>query len=314
MFLAIFLRWGGKLKVKPGGEAWAPLRDRVESDTLLSPSAKSRILSILDNPSTSTETKKWRLRHRLGNDLWKDLLSRHFRYLRCFEIRIFYSPATKEEVIPTEKLSEEKPDTTTVSIVPTAPVQPVKVSWEEIERVPILAAGTNLLSDLALSPTLFIDYPIGKKWSIWGEYTFPWWLTPGNDRAWQILKWDIGPRYWFNSGREDEPMDVLLGHYLALDLAAGYYDIEPHHKGYQGEFQTAGLEYGYAWRIWDNWRLEAFVGVGWMGTHYRYYEANEGDVKLYYKHNGNFTWFGPTRLGINLKYVFHKKRRIVHYE
>ena len=179
---------------------------------------------------------------------------------------------------------------------------------------PVLSVGTNLLSDLAFSPTLFIDVPIGKKWSVWGEYSFPWWLARGNDRAWQILKWDFGPRYWFKSDKGRSPMDVLLGHYVALDLGAGYYDIEPHHTGYQGEFQTIGIEYGHAWRLWQRWRLEAFVGIGWMGTHYRYYQGNEGDTKLYYQHDGKYTWFGPTRIGVNLKYIFCVKRRVGHDE
>ena len=118
----------------------------------------------------------------------------------------------------------------------------------------------------------------------------------------------------FKSDKGRSPMDVLLGHYVALDLGAGYYDIEPHHTGYQGEFQTIGIEYGHAWRLWQRWRLEAFVGIGWMGTHYRYYQGNEGDTKLYYQHDGKYTWFGPTRIGVNLKYIFCVKRRVGHDE
>ena len=295
------------IQVIPGGEAWEPLCERVAADTLLTSIERSRILSLIDNPALDPYTKKWRLKNCLSPELWQELVTRHLPYLRCCEIHISYTPAPlPEEVIPTEDLPENQPVTDTPSA--TAQLPPVKVPMEEIVIVPLFAAGSNLISDLAISPTLFIEIPIGQ-WSIWGEYAFPWWLTAGNDRAWQILKWDLGPRYWFRRRKADAPMDgVLTGHYIGLDLGAGYYDIEPKHTGYQGEFQTIGLEYGYAWKVGRNWRMEAFLGLGWMGTHYRYYEGNAGDTKLYYQHNGKFTWWGPTRVGLNLKYVFHRKK------
>ena len=174
-------------------------------------------------------------------------------------------------------------------------------------KKPILAVSTNALFDLAITPNFAIEFPIGKSWSVFGEYTFPWWVTKANDRAWQILKWDLGVRYWFHGKRSQYPMDVLRGYFLGLDLSAGYYDIEPHHKGWQGEFQLAALEYGYAWRLGNAWRLDAFIDLGWMGTHYRYYEATEGDEHLLYQHSAKLNWFGPTKLGVSFKYIIGRK-------
>jgi hypothetical protein len=174
-------------------------------------------------------------------------------------------------------------------------------------KKPILAVSTNALFDLAITPNFAIEFPIGKHWSVFGEYTFPWWVTKANDRAWQVLKWDLGVRYWFRGNRSQYPMDVLRGHFVGLDLSAGYYDIEPHHKGWQGEFAIAALEYGYAWRLSDAWRLDAFIDFGWIGTSFRYYEATEGDEHLLFKEAKNRSWILPTKLGVSFKYIIGRK-------
>ncbi|MFR5958536.1 MAG: DUF3575 domain-containing protein [Bacteroides stercoris] len=41
---------------------------------------------------------------------------------------------------------------------------------------PLFALKTNLLFDVALIPNFEIEIPIGRHWSVNGEYMFPWWL------------------------------------------------------------------------------------------------------------------------------------------
>lgn len=185
----------------------------------------------------------------------------------------------------------------------------VKAGTDSTDVRPLLAVSTNLLYDLAITPNLAIEIPIGRHWSVYGEYTFPWWVTSGNDRAWQIQKWDLGGRYWFHNPQNR--MDVLKGHFIGLDLTAGYYDIEPHHNGWQGEAVAATLEYGYSWILGKKkvWRLDLTVGAGWMGTEYRYYKADESDQHLLYQYTGRFNWWGPTKVGLSLKYLFKTKTR-----
>ena len=180
-------------------------------------------------------------------------------------------------------------------------------------RWPLFAVSTNAILDMAFvadfmyfTPNFAVEVPIGQKWSVLGEYTFPWWLNDSNDRAWQLLKWDFGVRRWLSPHNPAHRMDVLNGHFVGLDFGAGYYDIEPLHKGYQGEFQTLGLEYGYAWNLNESWRLDAYVGLGWLGTHYRYYEGDSTDKHLLYKHHGKMDWFGPTKAGVSFKYIFSR--------
>ena len=125
-----------------------------------------------------------------------------------------------------------------------------------------------------------------------------------------MLKWDLGARWWFSRKDKEDPMDILRGHFLGLELSGGYYDVEPLHNGYQGEFGAISLLYGYGWKLSPRWRMEAFLGLGWMGTGFRYYEATQGDNHLIYQNDGRLNWVGPTKVGLSFKYIFTRKVRV----
>lgn len=317
------------ITVEAGGEAWEPLRRRIVQDTRISEASRSRILRILDDDSVGPDTKKWRLANRLGQDpavgdLYRYLLNEHYRYLRCLFITIRYketeqAPLTAEPVVPDVKeqqqeeqqqQAEQQPQEQTPVVEPEPiPEETQPAPTEDIARVrPILAVSTNLLYDLAITPNIAVEVPLGKHWSLLADYTFPWWVNRANDMAWQMLKFDLDARYWLGRKNSDDPMDVLRGHFLGLDLGLGYYDLEPRHKGWQGEFVTAGLEYGYGWKIGEKWRLDAFAAVGLFLTYYRYYEGNSDDSKLLWQYSGRYTWFGPVKLGASIKYIFTTKK------
>ena len=222
----------------------------------------------------------------------------------------------------TETETETEPESETVSPSPETP-QTDEPTLQETDnqsseaqltedsvanRAPIVAVSTNLLYDLAITPNFALEIPLGQRWSVLGEYTFPWWVSGNNRYAWESGKVDLGVRYWLSSHNPKDRMDVLKGHFVGLDLGAAYYDIEPGHTGWQGELQTAGLEYGYAWRLSELWRLEAYGALGWMRTHYRYYEGNTGDTHLLWKYNGHYTWWGPTKVGVSIKFIIPTKK------
>ena len=310
-----------KVKEARGGENWPEFRKNVEDDDEMSEPLRKRILSIIDSDD-SADRKEQRLR---DMDEYDEVAERHFPALRYAETRITRrqkeepkapeAPEIPAEDIETEEveLSVEQ-DTLDTFVAPVdtlaAPVseEPADTTASEPRR-PVVALSTNVLYDLAITPNFAVEFPIGKKLSLYGEYTFPWWVTRDNSRAWQILKWDLGARYWFFGGRSENPMDVMIGPFAGIDLSAGYYDIEPHHKGWQGEFQMVGAELGWAWDLGRNWRLDAYVGAGWMGSHFRYYEATTGDKHLIYQHSGKLNWFGPTKAGVSVKYIFGTKDR-----
>ena len=78
----------GKFKLRPAGESWKMLRERVAADKKITDASREKILRILDDKSLSLNSRKWRLSKGLGDDpqvgdLWQYLLRAHYRYLRC---------------------------------------------------------------------------------------------------------------------------------------------------------------------------------------------------------------------------------------
>lgn len=358
-----------KTVVLSGGEAWGPLRERILADSKLSEVNRNKILSILDDPTIGNDTRKWRLINRLTDSLYRYLMYNHFRFLRCYEIRIWFNQealeetdgqeqqndaaeaATEEadeaaenagneaadntEIEAAEKAEDETADEasakaedeselkqseTPEEVVPedeteisdnqeaASEVDTEIESGNEAEFRPLFALSSNLLYDLAITPNIAAELPIGQRWSAFLDYTNPWWVSSDNSRAWQMNKLDIGARYWLGSRDKNDPMDILSGWYLGVNLSAAYYDVEPHHKGYQGEFQSASLELGYAWKLSQRWRLRVHGAAGYMKTHYRYYIGNESDSKLIYQYHGLYTWIGPTQLGVSVQYIFTRKK------
>lgn len=304
-----------KVRVSSEVESWVEFAQMVSEDPTLSSATRADALAIIGF-ELAPDAKKAQLRRMKEYNYF---LKYYFPALRFSAIVVVFdrvAEAVASLPVLDDVTFEEFPWIDTRIELPEEHLV-IPALTRTIEEIrPILAVSTNLLYDfgslaydMAFTPNIAVEVPIGQRWSVYAEYAFPWWLTPENDRAWQILKWDIGGRWWFSRHNPSDRMDVLRGHFLGLDFGAGYYDIEPRHTGYQGEFQTLGLEYGYAFRLSPHWRLDLYAGAGWMGTHYRYYEGTSDDVHLIYQHHGRLQWFGPVKAGASIKYIFTRKVR-----
>ncbi len=170
-----------------------------------------------------------------------------------------------------------------------------------------VAIKTNLINDIALSPNLGIEIGLKPKWTLelTGEVNF--WQIKG--RKWKHAFVRPEARYWF--------CQRFTGHFIGLHAIGGFYnfgnlDIPLNFLGsnfrnlkdnrYQGWAAGAGVDYGYAWPVHKHWNIEAVIGIGWMYTKYDEYPcAVCGTKKASHKpHN----YFGLTRLGVNLEYLF----------
>lgn len=175
---------------------------------------------------------------------------------------------------------------------------------------PLFALKTNLLFDAALMPNVELEVPIGKHWSVNGEYMFPWWLTGNNKYCLEIISGGLEGRYWLGSRRQREKEDVLTGHFLGLYAGGGKYDLQWRENGYQGEFFiAAGVSYGYARKINQNLRLEFNIGIGILRTDYRHYQARDNYQTLLWQKNGRYTWTGPTKLKVSLVWLLSRKEK-----
>lgn len=182
---------------------------------------------------------------------------------------------------------------------------PKSHSLEPVRKNAFLALKTNLLFDALLMPNFEIEVPLGDRWSVQGEYMFPWWVSKDDTRALQILSGGVEGRYWFGHRNR---MERLAGHFLGLYAGGGMYDVEYRGAGYQGEFYIAsGISYGYGLRLSSDFRMEFSLGVGFLGTSYSRY--NLKDNHLVWQNDGRYTWIGPTKLKISLVWVLNRKEK-----
>ena len=196
------------------------------------------------------------------------------------------------------------PETTVVEGIPSAP--------SEMVGKPLLALKTNLLFDAATMLNLELEVPIGQRWSVAGEWICPWWLWNRKQHCLQMMSGNIEGKYWFGN-RLNRPQ--MTGWFAGLYAGGGYYDLEWDKTGYQGEFFIAlGASGGYAHTINKSGtlRMEYTLGIGYMQTDYRSYEAKIGsdDVwHLYRRESGTYKWFGPTRLKVSLVWMLNHNKK-----
>ncbi len=187
----------------------------------------------------------------------------------------------------------------------------------KVELKPLLAVKTNLLFDVLTLINIEVEVPIKDRWSIAGEFIFPWWswdnkqLDSRRHRI-QLLNGTLEARYWLGSRADKE---ILSGWFIGLYGGGGVYDFEYDKKGYQGEFMVAaGISSGYAHTInkSKSLRMEYSLGVGLLRTKYRYYE-----VDCYYdnrwhpmkEREGIYTWIGPTRAKVSLSWLINYSKK-----
>ena len=300
---------------KSSGIAWEKLLATV--DTMEVP-YKEEVLDILINVPTHTWTKvnktdRWRTlvdsRYKRFMDLrggipYNYIMERVFSSLRYSSVcTIHYR--RKFPKIELEEVHYEVPADLGV-------VAKDSVATEESDslvRRPLFALKTNLLFDALTALNVELEVPIGKRWSVMGEWMFPWWLSKDNSRALEILNGSIEGRYWF-SKMLDAP--AMTGWFGGAYVSGGLYDLRNNGKGYQGEiYYAAGLSTGYAHKLnkKGSLRMEYSLGLGLLNTEYRYYEGKENNQILIWQNDGRLIWIGPTKAKISLVWMIHGKKK-----
>lgn len=170
------------------------------------------------------------------------------------------------------------------------------------------AVKTNLLSDGFLNPNAAVELAVAPKWTIDLSGQFNLWKLSHN-RQWR--HWVVQPeaRYWF--------CDRFSGHFVGAHLLGGQYNVGGIDPGFrllgtdfrklkytrfQGWFAGVGIAYGYAWALHEHWNIEGEIGLGWTYTRYDQFRCAGCGKKL--KENAPHNYFGPTKIAVNLEYVF----------
>jgi len=178
---------------------------------------------------------------------------------------------------------------------------------------PYLSLKTNLLSDALLTPNLEVEVPLGwSRFSFMAEWWTPWyrWHGPNkHNRCYELLALGGELRYWLSRREADCPR-LLRGHFLGLYGGGGKYDIQPggnDHEGWQGEYTSLGLTYGYSWFVQKHWRIECSLSAGFVGGPQRYYHGMFDDTHLIWQRNQRLSYVGPTKLKLSVAYLLGRR-------
>lgn len=184
-------------------------------------------------------------------------------------------------VAPEEKAIPEAGDDAT-SVAP-------EKGYEPLHR---LALKTNIIYDLALMPSLEVEYMIDDRWSVNAEGEVAWWRKESKHKYYQIATLSPEIRYWFKTKKR------WHGHYVGLFGGGSWYDLENGRRGYKGEFWKAGLSYGYMFPIGRSLSFEAGLGLGFLRTWYEEYLPIDGHYV--YQQSSRTNWIGPVKLKFTL--------------
>ncbi len=306
------------------GVAWQQLRAMVEATDKMSESDKAGVIRIIDEVPVET----WR-RVNTG-DRWLSLVDSRRKQLMDYKYGNPYRfmaeeffPVLRFSSVVTVYFQREMPAIAEPEPEPEAPkviiVEPEPEPEIEYITKPLFAIKTNLLFDAVTALNVEVEVPIGDRWSVAGEWIFPWWESnwgeSSNRNCFQMLNGNIEGKYWFGD-RTNRP--VMTGWSLGLYAGGGYYDFEYHKEGYQGEFfLAAGLSAGYAHTInkKGNLRMEYNLGVGYLQTNYRYYEEYWGGGvdeawQTIRQYNGKYSWLGPTRARISFVWLLNTTKQV----
>ncbi|MBR5924752.1 MAG: DUF3575 domain-containing protein [Bacteroidales bacterium] len=317
----------GKISVHSAGEAWEDLRLAIESDPALSDASRSQILSIIISNSAA-DAKEAKLR---SLPEWDHLFEEVFPSLRYARFDVEYreadnvvvpaEPADRPVAEPAEATETVAPaDTvkapadTAANVLPAEPVvAPADTAAPATSAIPavaeyrpkktIAAIKTNLLADAVTALNFEVEVPVGKRFSLMAEDTFPWW-EKGNKYCFQLWEMGMEARYWLKPWQPDGT-NKLQGWFGGIYGMSGKYDFQYDKAvNYQGEFWSAGITAGYAKTLgrkkWGT--LEFSLGLGYLKSEYRHYYPADDYSQLYRDraHDGKLGYFGPTKAKVSL--------------
>jgi len=284
-------------------------------DNDLSAPFRSEGIDVLERTGISDIDRLSLLKDVGGGALIQHITRYYASSLRSATGIMFYRASDRLSVVDTLIINNPA-DTVFIStpgdtVFISTPGDTVFVDGKDGLEKPLFAVKTNLLFDVVTAVNLELEVPLGSRFSVLGEYVFPWWLIEHSQYCLQAVNANLELRYWFGNRHWFSP---LTGWFAGVYGGFGYYDIEWGDRGYQGEFSlSTGLTAGYAHKIGrrGNFRMEYSLGAGYFNTDYHEYKPvldKDDDWHLTRLQSGNYTWIGPTRLKVSLVWMLNRKK------
>lgn len=151
---------------------------------------------------------------------------------------------------------------------------------------------TNALYWAATTPNIGLEVALSPRTTIGVDGAYNPWTFP-DDKKMRFLLVQPEFRYWF--------CERFEGHFIGAHLHGAQYFGGFEKTRYDGYLAGAGITYGYDWILSPHWNLEAVIGIGY--AYLWYYES----PRIYCekcKFPGDLHYFGPTKVGLTLVYVF----------
>lgn len=184
-------------------------------------------------------------------------------------------------------------------------------------------------------------YPLHGHFTYGFSFDMPWWQHYHQYKFFQIRNYQFEARYYLHSGdisrRRPGEGAAFRGLFFSAYAHTGRFGIcFDADRGWVGEGGGAGIGVGYVLQLsrpsrrgqtpaYGHWRLEFAAQVGYMRCRYDPYKYENPinpayhDDLYYYKWTGKpedfklrqyrFSWFGPTRIAINLTYDLLYRRQ-----
>ena len=166
----------------------------------------------------------------------------------------------------------------------------------------VFAVKTNLLYDLGTVLNYSLELPLGNHFSLAWENYCAWWAF-GNRASIEYLTLGGEARWWIapRKGR-------LTGHFLG---AYGFWGRTDLQVGTLGGYQvptmwSAGLRYGYSFRLSKGWHLELSLAGGFLRADYQHYTP-AADWSVLWRdpeNTGILSFWGPTNVSVTLVKTF----------
>ena len=223
-----------------------------------------------------------------GGKVYGYLMDNIFPSLRRVEVVLQYSPKPRPVIMAVSPAPQAQAVFSAPALEPVARIAPVP----EPEPFYRMALKTNLLADIALMPSLEVEYLINEQWSVAAHGAVAWWSNEPAHKYYQISTIYPEARWWFKTKAP------WHGHYLGLFAGGTWYDLERGARGYQGEGGFVGLSYGYMFPISKCLSFEAGLGLGYLYTKYREYLPMPfgDDIHYVYQQTSVLNYIGPLKV------------------
>ena len=291
-----------RIMVSSKGESWNALRERIIQDPKISDASTQRLLDIIDNPSISVGTRKWRIER---DPLYKYLYKKHYSSLRNSLLFVIYTRGIYVQcAIPQPQIAE----LSTTAIEPEA-YSPTTVAIPTKYKKPFyMSIKTNMLYDAGLTPNIGMEFHVGNNFSIAANWMYAWWSSDACKWYWRVYGGDIALRKWVGRQANEKP---LTGHHIGVYAQILTYDILWGEKGsiagvpggniFDSANYAAGIEYGYSLPITSRLNIDFSLGIGYMWG--KYYEYKPIDDCYVWQVIKNRKWIGPTKAEISLVWL-----------